>query len=58
MCSSPGALAEAARRQRDVFWSALKDFVRILNEKTLGTPYEIDVGGVSGDAEMLLKALR
>jgi hypothetical protein len=32
--------------------------VRILNEKTIGKPFEIDAGGVLGDAEMLLKALR
>lgn len=42
----------------DEFWAALKDFVRILNEKALGTPYEIDIAGVPGDAEMLLKSLR
>jgi hypothetical protein len=39
------------------FWSALRDFVRILNEKTTGRPFEIDAAGVFGDAEMLLKAL-
>lgn len=41
----------------DEFWSALTTFVRVLNEKVLGTPYEIDIAGVPGDAEMLLKAL-
>jgi hypothetical protein len=39
------------------FWSALADFVRILNEQTFGKPFEIDAAGVLGDAEMLLKAL-
>jgi hypothetical protein len=38
------------------FWSALADFVRVLNEETFGTPFEIDAGGVLGDAEMLLKS--
>ena len=38
------------------FWSALADFVRLLNEETFRTPLEIDAGGVLGDAEMLLKS--
>jgi hypothetical protein len=42
----------------DDFWSALADFVRILNEQTFGKPFEIDAGGVLGDAEMLLKSFR
>jgi hypothetical protein len=41
-----------------LFWGALKSFVRILNEKALGKPFDIDVAGVLGDAEMLLKALK
>jgi len=40
----------------DDFWSALADFVRCLNEETFGKPFEIDAGGVMGDAEMLLKS--
>jgi hypothetical protein len=40
------------------FWSALADFVRILNQRKFGKPFEIDAGGVRGDAEMLLKALK
>jgi hypothetical protein len=40
------------------FWSALTDFVRLLNEQTFGKPFEIDAGGVWGDAEMLLTSLR
>jgi hypothetical protein len=39
------------------FWSALQDFVRVLNEGTTGKPFEIKAGGVLGDAETLLKAL-
>ena len=31
--------------------------MRILNEKTMGKPFEIDAAGVFGDAEMLIKAL-
>jgi hypothetical protein len=51
-------LGAASWKEWDDFWSELQDFVRILNEKMLGTPFEIDAGGVRGDAEMLLKALR
>jgi hypothetical protein len=50
-------LGKASFEDWDEFWSALRDFVRILNEKTTGKPFEIDAGGVFGDAEMLLKAL-
>ena len=39
-------------------WSALKSFVRVLNEKAIGTPFDIEIAGVLGDAEMLIKALR
>ena len=42
----------------DDFWSALADFVRILNEQTFGKPFEIDAAGVLGDAETLLKFLK
>jgi hypothetical protein len=51
-------LGEASWKEWDDFWSALQDFVRILNEKTIGKPFEIDAGGVLGDADTLLKALR
>jgi len=35
------------------------EYIRnVLNERALGTPYDIDIAGVRGDAEMLLKALR
>jgi len=50
-------LGAASWKEWDDFWSALRDFVRILNEKTIGKPFEIDAGGVLGDAEMLIKAL-
>jgi hypothetical protein len=40
------------------FWSALADFVRALNEQTFGAPFEIDAGGVLGDAETLLRFLK
>jgi hypothetical protein len=40
------------------FGSALADFVRILNEQTFGLSFEIEAGGVMGDAETLLKFLR
>jgi hypothetical protein len=52
------ALGAASFEEWQEFWSTLAAFVRILNEKTIGTPFEIDVGGVLGDAEMLLKALK
>jgi hypothetical protein len=51
-------LGQAGFEDWEDFWSALKHFVRIINEKTTGKPFEIDAGGVFGDAEMLLKALR
>jgi hypothetical protein len=51
-------LGYATWQEWDKFWSALKTFVRVLNEKVLGTPFEIDIDGVPGDAEMLLKSLR
>lgn len=51
-------LGAASWKEWDEFWSVLADFVRALNEKRLGKPYEIDAGGVLGDAEMLLRALR
>jgi hypothetical protein len=50
-------LGKASFEEWEDIWSALKDFVRIINEKTTGKPFEIDAGGVFGDAEMLLKAL-
>jgi AbiU2 len=51
-------LGEASWKEWDEFWAALKNFVRILNEKTIGKPYEIDIAGVYGDAEMLVKSLQ
>ncbi|HLH93948.1 MAG TPA: hypothetical protein VKW08_02410 [Xanthobacteraceae bacterium] len=49
-------LGMASWQEWDEFWTALADFVRILNEKLLGRPFEIDAGGVGGDADMFLKA--
>jgi hypothetical protein len=50
-------LGEASFQEWDDFWSAVQEFVRILNEKMTGKPFEIDTGGVMGDAESLIKAL-
>ena len=50
-------LAKRAFEDWGDFWSALREFVRVLNEKTTGKPLEIDAGGVFGDAEMMIKAL-
>ncbi len=50
-------LGTASWQEWDDFWSALATFVRLLNEKKKGKPFEINAGGVRGDAEMLLKAL-
>lgn len=50
-------LGAASWKEWDDFWSALQEFVRVLNEATTGKPLEIDASGVRGDAEMLLKAL-
>lgn len=45
-------------KEWEEFWSALADFVRLLNETTFGKPFEIDAAGVFGDAEMLVKSLK
>jgi hypothetical protein len=50
-------LGAASWKEWEEFWAALANFIRILNEKKNGKPFEIDAGGVQGDAEMLLKAL-
>jgi hypothetical protein len=50
-------LGQASFQEWEDFWSALKDFVRIINEKTTGKPFGIDAAGLFGDAEMLIKAL-
>jgi hypothetical protein len=51
-------LGQASWQEWDEFWVSLSKFIRILNEKAIGTPYEIDIAGVPGDAEMLLKSFR
>jgi AbiU2 len=51
-------LFAASWQDWDDFWSVLADFVRLLNQKKLGTPFEITAGNVIGDAEQLLKALK
>jgi hypothetical protein len=51
-------LMTASWREWEEFWSALKDFVRILNEETLGAAFDIDPPGASNDAEKLLTALK
>jgi hypothetical protein len=51
-------LGQASWKEWDDFWAVLKRFINILNEKVLGTPYDIEIAGVSGDAEMLLKSLQ
>jgi hypothetical protein len=51
-------LGQASFEDWEDFWSALQDFVRMLNEKMIGKPFEIDAGGVLGEADSLLKALR
>src|SRR5262249_38621072 len=50
-------LGAASWKEWDGFWSALERFVRVLNEKTTGNPFDINAAGVLGDAEFLLKAL-
>jgi hypothetical protein len=51
------ALGKASWQEWAQFWSDLADFVGTLNEQMKGKPFEIDAAGVTGDAEMLLKAL-
>ena len=48
----------ASWQEWDDFWTALADFVRVLNEKVVGEPFEIDAGGVLGDAQSFMKAFR
>ena len=50
-------LGAASWKEWDDFWSALQDFVRVVNENTTGNPFEIGASGVLGDAETLIKAL-
>lgn len=51
-------LGAASWKEWDEFWSTLADFVRLLNMKKMGKPFEIDASGVRGDSEMFLKAFR
>jgi hypothetical protein len=53
-----GQLFAGSWEQWADFWKALADFVRVLNERTFGEPFEIDAAGVLGDAETLLKFLK
>src|SRR5258706_11564712 len=50
-------LGEASFEEWEDFWSALKNFVRILNEKTTGKSVNIDAGSALVDAGSLLKVL-
>jgi hypothetical protein len=49
--------ATATWEEWDNFWSTLRDFIRILKEKTTGQTFDIDAPGVKAEAEILLKAL-
>jgi AbiU2 len=51
-------LPAGSRKDWDDFWSALRDFVRVLNEKASGKSFEINAADVRADAESLLKALK
>jgi len=51
-------LGQASWKEWEDFWSALTKFVRLLNEKVLGSPYEIDIAGVHGDAEVFIKTFK
>lgn len=50
-------LSTASWAEWDDFWSALREFVRVLNERTTGKRFEIDVPAMRDEAESLLKAL-
>jgi|HubBroStandDraft_6_1064221.scaffolds.fasta_scaffold538376_1 hypothetical protein len=50
-------LETATWAEWDDFWSALRDFIRILNEKMTGQKFDIDAPGMKAEAESLLKAL-
>jgi hypothetical protein len=51
-------LLQTSQRSLLVLQKSECPFVRLPNEETTGSPFEIDAAGVLGDAEMLLKALR
>jgi AbiU2 len=44
-------LGAASWKEWDEFWSALEEFVSILNKATTGEPFDIKAAGVTGDAE-------
>jgi hypothetical protein len=50
-------LGQASWQDWDKFWAALRRFILVLNESAIGSPYDIEVAGVPGDAAMLLKSL-
>jgi hypothetical protein len=52
------AIGAAKWTEWDDFWVALEEFVNLLHQDALGKPREIVAGGVYGDAEMLLRAIR
>lgn len=52
------AVGGASWAEWDDFWSALAEFVHLINEKMTGKPFEIDANGAKGEAENLLKALK
>lgn len=45
-------IAAASFEDWNRFWSTLGEFVSLLNETTIGVPFDVDAGGVLGDAEV------
>jgi len=56
--ASAEPLATASWEEWDRFWSDLREFVRVINEKILERPCDIDAGDIGKDAETLRKALK
>jgi len=45
-------------KEWDEFWSALRKFINVLNEKTLGASYNVEIASVPLDAEAFVKTFR
>ena len=50
-------LETATWAEWDDFWSALREFIRILNDKMTGQPFDIEAPSMKAEVESLLKAL-
>jgi hypothetical protein len=51
-------LGAVTRQQWDKFWKDLGDFVSLVHQNAVGSPFDIHAAMVRGDAEMVLKKLQ